>query len=57
MSEIEKGFFNAFKKLLVGSSIGRAVIYTIGHIIIASIAASCREDPVIIILQVAAIMM
>jgi uncharacterized membrane protein len=36
MSEIEKGFFNAFKKLLVRSSIGRAVIYTIGHIIIAA---------------------
>jgi uncharacterized membrane protein len=36
MSEIEKGFFNAFKKLLAGSSVGRAVIYTIGHIIIAA---------------------
>ena len=36
MSEIEKGFFNAFKKLLVGSSIGRAIVYTIGHIIIAA---------------------
>ena len=36
MSEIEKGFFNAFKKLLVGSSISRAIVYTIGHIIIAA---------------------
>ena len=36
MSEIEKGFFNVFKKLLVGSSIGRAIVYTIGHIIIAA---------------------
>ena len=36
MSEIEKGFFNAFKKLLVGSSIGLAIVYTIGHIIIAA---------------------
>lgn len=36
MSEIEKGFFNAIKKQLAGSSIGRAVVYTIGHIIIAA---------------------
>jgi uncharacterized membrane protein len=36
MSEIDKGFFNAIKKQLVKSSIGRAVIYTIGHIIIAA---------------------
>jgi len=32
----DKGFFNAIKKQLVKSSIGRAVIYTIGHIIIAA---------------------
>ena len=36
MSEIDKGFFNAIKKQLVGSSIGRAVVYTMGHIIIAA---------------------
>ena len=36
MSEIDKVFFNAIKKQLVGSSIGRAVVYTIGHIIIAA---------------------
>jgi uncharacterized membrane protein len=36
MSEINKGFFNAIKNQLVGSSIGRAIIYTIGHIIIAA---------------------
>ncbi len=36
MSEIDKGFFNAIKKQLAGSSIGRAVVYTIGHIIIAA---------------------
>ena len=36
MSEIEKGFFNAIKNQLVGSSIGRAVIYTMGHIVIAA---------------------
>ena len=36
MSEIDKGFFNAIKKQLVGSSIGRAVVYTMGHIVIAA---------------------
>lgn len=36
MSEIDKGFFNAIKKQLAGSSIGRAIVYTIGHIIIAA---------------------
>ena len=36
MSEIDKGFFNAIKKQLVRSSIGRAVVYTMGHIIIAA---------------------
>ena len=36
MSEIDKGFFNAIKKQLVKSSIGRAVIYTMGHIVIAA---------------------
>jgi uncharacterized membrane protein len=33
MSEFKKGIFN----LLIRTSIGRAVIYTIGHIIIAMI--------------------
>ena len=36
MSEIDKGFFNAIKKQLAGSSIGRAIVYTIGHMIIAA---------------------
>ncbi len=36
MSEINKGFFNAIRNQLVGSSVGRAIIYTIGHIIIAA---------------------
>ena len=36
MSEIDKGFFNAIKKQLAGSSVGRAIVYTIGHIIIAA---------------------
>ena len=36
MSEINKGFFNAIINQLVRSSVGRAIIYTIGHIIIAA---------------------
>jgi uncharacterized membrane protein len=36
MSEINKGFFNAIRNQLVRSSIGRAIIYTMGHIIIAA---------------------
>ena len=36
MSEINKGFFNAIRNQLVGSSVGRAIISTIGHIIIAA---------------------
>lgn len=31
MSEFKKGIFN----LLIGTSVGRAVVYTIGHIVIA----------------------
>jgi hypothetical protein len=38
MSEFDSGFFNAIKKQLIGSSIARAIVYTIGHIMIA---ASC----------------
>ncbi len=36
MAEFDSGFFNAIKKQLIGSSIARAVVYTIGHIIIAA---------------------
>ena len=36
MAEFDSGFFNAIKKQLIGSSIARAIIYTIGHIIIAA---------------------
>ena len=36
MSEIDKGFFNAIKNQLVTSSLARAIVYTIGHIIIAA---------------------
>lgn len=34
MSEFKVGIYNLLKKIL-GNSIGRAVVYTIGHIIIA----------------------
>ena len=36
MAEFDSGFLNAIKKQLIGSSIARAIIYTIGHIIIAA---------------------
>ncbi len=36
MTEFNSGFFNAIKKQLVGSSVARAIVYTIGHIIIAA---------------------
>ncbi len=36
MSEFTSGIFNTIKKQILGSSIARAVIYTIGHIIIAA---------------------
>jgi len=35
MSELDQGIFLTLKKLVIRSSIARAVIYTIGHIIIA----------------------
>jgi len=35
MTEFRKGIFQTIKQQLVGTSIGRAVIYTIGHIVIA----------------------
>ncbi len=35
MTEFKRGIFQTIKRQLVGTSIGRAVIYTIGHIVIA----------------------
>ncbi len=35
MTEFRKGIFKTLKDQMVGTSIGRAIIYTIGHIIIA----------------------
>ena len=35
MREFTRGIFQTLKELVIGSSVARAVIYTIGHIIIA----------------------
>jgi len=35
MTEFRKGIFQTFKDQMVGTSFGRAIIYTIGHIVIA----------------------
>lgn len=40
MSEFKYGIYNLLKKLIGSSSVARAVIYTIGHIIIA---ATCNR--------------
>lgn len=37
MSEFKQGIFNLLKRLIGGSSLTLAVIYTVGHIIIAMI--------------------
>ena len=35
MTEVDKGIFVTFKRLVLRSSLARAIIYTIGHIFIA----------------------
>ena len=35
MKELRQGIFETVKELVIGSSLARAVIYTVGHIIIA----------------------
>jgi uncharacterized membrane protein len=35
MTEFRKGIFQTLKEQMVGTSFGRAIIYTIGHIVIA----------------------
>ena len=35
MTEFRKGIFKTLKDQMVGTSFGRAIIYTIGHIVIA----------------------
>ena len=37
MSEFKQGIFNLLKRLIGGSSFALAVVYTIGHIVIAMI--------------------
>ena len=40
MTEVTQGIQGAIKKLLTGSSVGLALIYTIGHVIIAMTVVS-----------------
>ena len=40
MSEFTEGIFNTIKKLLKGSSVTLAIIYTLGHIVIAMTVVS-----------------
>ena len=40
MTEFTHGIQGALKKLVAGSSVGRAVIYTLGHIVIAMTVVS-----------------
>ena len=35
MTEFKKGIFETLKQQIVGTSVGRAMIYTLGHIVIA----------------------
>jgi hypothetical protein len=35
MKEFKEGIFQTLKELLIQSSVARAVVYTLGHIIIA----------------------
>ena len=40
MSEFTEGIFNTIKRLLKGSSVTLAIIYTLGHIVIAMTVVS-----------------
>ena len=40
MTEFTQGIQGAFRKLLTGSSLGLALIYTLGHIVIAMTVVS-----------------
>ena len=40
MSEFDQGIYNALKSLIKGSSVTLAVIYTLGHIVIAMTVVS-----------------
>ena len=40
MSEFTEGIFNVIKRLLKGSSVTLAIIYTLGHIVIAMTVVS-----------------
>jgi len=40
MTEFTQGIQGAFKKLVTGSSVGLALIYTLGHVVIAMTVVS-----------------
>ena len=40
MSEFDQGIYNALKTLIKGSSVTLAIIYTLGHIVIAMTVVS-----------------
>ena len=40
MTEFTQGIQGAFKKLVAGSSVGLAIIYTLGHVVIAMTVVS-----------------
>ena len=40
MTEFTQGIQGAFKKLVTGSSVGLAIIYTLGHVVIAMTVVS-----------------
>jgi uncharacterized membrane protein len=44
MTEFTSGIQGAFKKLMTGSSLGLAIVYTLGHICIAMIVVSLLTD-------------
>ena len=44
MTEFTSGIQGAFKKLMTGSSLGLAIVYTLGHICIAMTVVSLLTD-------------
>ena len=46
MSEFNQGIFNAIKTLIKGSSLTLAIIYTLGHIVIAMAVVSIMTGAV-----------
>lgn len=55
MTEFQNGIFNFLKDQLYHSSIARAVVYTIGHIVIAMVCAIIIMDTTVVLSFVDAI--